>query len=927
MLNLKPKIAPPTDLTLSFFRGTMTKALLMAMACTINVGAVSGSPPADEPEVRTYDSIGSRSMGSRSMGSRMERSEIDAAIALGNLNALGRIDKASRLEALYDAMIETERARIVLRESMARRRSAAKQRAEGIKNSLAANAAIRIKGTGPLPETDVQVTTYQESGFDGNSATADSGTDPVATLIRPGKYSLAVPNQGPQLESQRGYKPLVVARPPNDRLGSERVQPSTQIDLAKSATQSQLEPVVVDDSIASNRVSAVINAAEKPLGLPQPPPLPQPPALQPPASPQAATVVVAELPAHALARSISDSVAVDQESEPGTEPATEPQLASMLSTAFDTSPQPEQVTVSRPASEVPVHTPNLPATPQVQRSGKDLSEANSAPYQTAASHHPTRGGQVDALPVGYHLAHHPVAVQAEESIVAEQPGGDAAQPVQTQRIGDQAIAVAPGAGVAEATVAMQWPFTGGGRTEELPTPQNGYDVTLNVDDVDVRTVLEMLAKSYGMNILVAPDVEGIVTANVAGLTPEQTLNSVVRMCGLAIQREGNVILVYPRDNLPRESRQLRVFQLDFARSELIEPTVTGLLSSIGSAYSSTVDELDNRKGREAIVVIDTPDVLAQVENYIMQADQPPRQVMIEARVLEIELRDDMEHGVNFEALLGGDFRVGGLRLTDNIATSTNPFYFAEIDSTKLDALITMLETTTDAKTLATPRVMVVNGQNAKIQVGQQLGFAVATVTQTSTIQDVRYLDTGVVLQVTPTISRDNRVLLSVKPKVSSGEINPDTLLPEETTREVETSVMLGNHQGMIIGGLIQEDDRVVIKKMPWLGDVKYVGKFFQRRETTRARTEIIVALIPHIIESCEDGHCEIDDPLRKQIEWERTENRLFNGPLNRECRPWEPRLPDVTGETGFHRDIDRLRNIDPYGKGCEPIKTGLLSTD
>ncbi len=85
----------------------------------------------------------------------------------------------------------------------------------------------------------------------------------------------------------------------------------------------------------------------------------------------------------------------------------------------------------------------------------------------------------------------------------------------------------------------------------------------------------------------------------------------------------------------------------------------------------------------------------------------------------------------------------------------------------------MLETTTDSKTLASPRVQVINGQNARIQVGQQLGFTVATVTQTSTIQDVQFLETGVVLSVTPTISRDGRILMEVKPEVSDGEINPD----------------------------------------------------------------------------------------------------------------------------------------------------------
>lgn len=239
------------------------------------------------------------------------------------------------------------------------------------------------------------------------------------------------------------------------------------------------------------------------------------------------------------------------------------------------------------------------------------------------------------------------------------------------------------------TVALKWPFIMADQTEQLPTPPpatslsmpvSSNDVTLNVDGVDVRTVLEMLAKEYGMNLLVAPDVNGIVTANVSGLSPEQTLRSIVCMCDLATQREDNVILVYPRDN----------------------------------------------------------------------------------------------------------------------------------------------------------------------------------------------------------------------------------------------------HQGLIIGGLIQESDRVIIKKLPWVGDFKYVGKLFQRRETTRFRSEVIITLIPNLIEPNQAGNFSPNDPCKNQADWERTDSRLFNGPLNRECRPWEARLPGVTGETVIHRDIDRQRNRYPYEKGCEPIKSGLL---
>ncbi|PAY19029.1 hypothetical protein CKO51_12820 [Rhodopirellula sp. SM50] len=810
---------------------------------------------------------------------RMARSQVDAAIALGNLDALGRIDKASRLDSLYTAMIETEQTRIKLRQSIARRAANRQHRATPVVHPPMVGGAVSGQR--------IQMTAYQDDASNGTGGTAQ-----VVTLLRPKTFSLEAPPEtvSPGLGDLRQeprrpgrYVPLVVVPAHSEKLDGQTDSPA-------------LESVVVDESLAGQQKFAT--AADRPgrAGGTEPQGNRD--------SKSAASTDGPEDTSFSAFLSDTPAVALVSPRSPRSPlvSATPPAAPVVASAPIAPIAEPNDL-LPDPIRPAPLRSgPVAPAAPPVEpEPGRSLTTAPATAAPAAAQ--PAATAQL-------------AATESAEGTPAETP-------LQTASSPSPLATMPPAAAAPDAEVALQWPFKMGAR-ETLPTPGNTDDVTLSVDDVDVRTVLEMLAKGYGMNILVAPDVEGTVTANVAGLTPEQTLTSIARMCGLAIQRDDNVILIYPKDNLPRESRELRVFSLDFARSEDIEPTINGLLSPIGSVYSSKADDLDNRKGRESIVVVDTPDVLEQVERYLMQADQAPLQVMIEARVMEIELKDNMEHGVNFEEIFGGDVRVGGFRLTDNIATSTSPFYFGEISGSDLKALLTLLETTTDAKTLATPRVMVVNGQNAKIQVGQQLGFAVATVTQTSTIQDVRYLDTGVVLNVTPTISRDHRILLQVKPKVSSGEINPDTLLPEETTREVETSVMLDNHQGMIVGGLIQEEDRVVIKKLPWLGDVKHVGKFFQRRETSRARTEIIVALIPHIIDPCRDGHYSEDDPMRKQIEWERTEKRLFNGPLNRECRPWEARLPDVTADEALHRDIDRLRNRHPYCKGCEPIKSSLL---
>ncbi len=102
--------------------------------------------------------------------------------------------------------------------------------------------------------------------------------------------------------------------------------------------------------------------------------------------------------------------------------------------------------------------------------------------------------------------------------------------------------------LAEPRLAAKWPF-------ERAVTNNSAMVTLNVDNADVRTVFEMLARGYQMNILVSPDVEGTVTANVDGLTPEQTLQGIVKMCNLNMQQDENLIYIYPSTQLPADARQ------------------------------------------------------------------------------------------------------------------------------------------------------------------------------------------------------------------------------------------------------------------------------------------------------------------------------------------------------------------------------------
>jgi hypothetical protein len=208
-----------------------------------------------------------------------------------------------------------------------------------------------------------------------------------------------------------------------------------------------------------------------------------------------------------------------------------------------------------------------------------------------------------------------------------------------------------------------------------------------------------------------------------------------------------------------------------------------------------------------------------------------------------------------------------------------------VDTGNVDLLVEALKTTTDAKTLANPKVAVANGQEARIQIGKKLGYLVTTTTQTSTLQSVDFLNTGILLRVTPQISSDDRVLLFVRPEVSDGDIVGG--LPQSNTTEAETTVLMKNGEGMVIGGLINEKNLDVQTKVPILGDLWLVGRLFQRRTLSRQRSEIIIVLIPHIA-PYEPGRAQAEQDTVMQ-----TTAPIFGPGLIPHERPWEDRLPDA----------------------------------
>ncbi len=291
-------------------------------------------------------------------------------------------------------------------------------------------------------------------------------------------------------------------------------------------------------------------------------------------------------------------------------------------------------------------------------------------------------------------------------------------------------------------------------------------------------------------------------------------------------------------------------------------------------------------------------------------------MQIEAHILEVDLSAEYRHGVNLEVLSD----VSGSRLflkTPGFGrSSSSPAMLFGIDGNNVDGLLDALKATVDALTLASPHVLVTHGQKAKIQIGGKIGYCQSTTTETSTVQGVGFLDVGVVLTVPPDIGADGQILMKVNPEVSDGEINQKTELPVEQITTVNSTVLLNDGQGMVIDGLIREvaDDQRA--KAPLLGEMWMVGKVFQSVRQIRSRKEVIVVLVPRIVEC----PCPTND--RQNVQLDRVQTPIFHGELQREYRPWEPELPEVHYRPrDWKKAFDEFRSLEGMRLTSEQPRT------
>lgn len=380
-------------------------------------------------------------------------------------------------------------------------------------------------------------------------------------------------------------------------------------------------------------------------------------------------------------------------------------------------------------------------------------------------------------------------------------------------------------------------------------------LTLNFYQSDIREILSALAMQQKINIVTAHDVSGKVSVHLYGVPFDKALNAVCRAGGFSYHKQEDIYYVFKPKKSPEPPTarvEMRIFKFEYADMDKIQE----VLAAIPNMRMIQIHEPS-----KTVVVEDTPENIAKIETLIRYWDTRPKQVLIEAKILEIRLTDDMVLGVDWEKVLG-DVRIGTggfsrARLPTAVTGSISPVplvgdgIFANMitgagTTHQFAAALDALQEKTEINTLSTPKILVIHGKTAKVQVGGQQGYTVTTTNQGVSTESVEFIDTGTILEITPYIDHLNNVLLEVKPSLTSAVIEEG--VPVTRTTNVTTWMMARNGETVFIGGLIQDIKSDLWTGVPCLGDIPGLKYLFGRSATGIDKTELIILITPYVLE-------------------------------------------------------------------------------
>jgi len=412
----------------------------------------------------------------------------------------------------------------------------------------------------------------------------------------------------------------------------------------------------------------------------------------------------------------------------------------------------------------------------------------------------------------------------------------------------------------------------------------GKPISLNFQDVPIRTVLQLIADFNNFNLVTTDSVAGNITLRLDGVPWEQALDTVLKVKGLDKRLDGNILLVAPAKEIAEREKQTlesknqvaelaplvtEYIQINYAKAGeiagLLSTDKTRLLSSRGAV---SVDDRTN-----TLLVKDTPEVIDHIKRMLQVLDIPVKQVIIEARMVTIDDGVDEQLGVRWGVtkaeengsisgtIEGNDSVAGGTvptgddvsdRLNVNLpvanAAGSIAFQVAKLaDGTLLDLELSALETENKAEIIASPRVTTANQKEAIIEQGTEFPSNTSSSSGATTVE---WKKAVLSLKVTPHITPDNRVILDLT-------VTQDTLGKEVktgtgtgtaiNTQQISTQVLVDNGETLVLGGIYQQTIKKDVTKVPILGDIPGVGVLFRNTSESNSKRELLIFVTPKIV--------------------------------------------------------------------------------
>jgi len=412
-------------------------------------------------------------------------------------------------------------------------------------------------------------------------------------------------------------------------------------------------------------------------------------------------------------------------------------------------------------------------------------------------------------------------------------------------------------------------------------------VTVNFSNAPLLDVLRSLSEDTHINIIAGKDVAGTVTVHLVDVPLEEALDSILLSNGYTYVRENDILRVLSTSEADKEETtkmETQVFTLKYANADDLKPSLEKLISKDGLIQVLARTSAKNNKSRpNTIIIRDKPEIVTSIAKVIASLDKEPHQVLIEAKFLNVQLDNTDKRGIDWTiiAALQGSKAPTTFPLpnkksswdpkngmtpshsptaTDFAANALFPyavkgdFTFGSLDFTQTQAVLRMIETKTKVKLISAPRLAVMDGEEALINIGENYPIPLYEHSKDTGLLYVSgYQETkiGIILRVTPYYQEDgDKIMLDLHPEVSeiTGYVGPNNERPITSTKEVDTTVTIANGNTIIIGGLMKEETTYNNNQVPFLGNVPFIGSLFRYKGKVVSKTELLIFLSPHIID-------------------------------------------------------------------------------